>query len=77
MKNIVCDKISNRVCLSVGWGELDEGIGPEFPAIKFLLNIGADIGIEDIQKACGVTGILANDMIAELKNIHKKPRLIE
>ena len=32
-------------------------------------------GVEDIQEACGVASILANNVMTELKNIHKQPHV--
>jgi hypothetical protein len=73
MQHIACDQIGNRAGLGVGRGELNERIGPELSTLQLVMHIVTNIGVEDIQKACGVAGILANNVMTELKNIHKQP----
>lgn len=75
VQHLAANQLGHRLGLGIGRRKLDQRLGPKLAALQLPVDIGADVTVEDVQEAVGVAGVLADDLAAELKNIHAEPRL--
>ena len=63
-------KLVNRASRKEGWIELEHGLRPECSRIKLGLDLSRNSRICDFDETWGVTGVVPNKAIAEVKYVH-------
>src|SRR2546425_3838044 len=73
MQNTLSHQFIDRLAACKERIELDKRLRPEHPFLKFLLDIGANLRVADLDKALNVGGIVTDEPVAELENSHTLP----
>ncbi len=53
-----------------GGVELDEGLGPEDAGLELAVDVVAQAGVADLDEAAGVGGVVLNQVVAEVEDVH-------